>query len=71
MWSVIKGFFWLVVFLVLMFVIGRIFFFEIARTDSYSMVPNILAGLFRAADVLQVTFELGFLHLKLVALAPQ
>ena len=44
MWSVIKGFFWLVVFLALMLIIGRIFFFEIARTDSYTMVPNILAG---------------------------
>lgn len=44
MLTFIKGIFWIVVFLALVLIIGRIFFFEIARTDSYSMVPNILAG---------------------------
>ncbi len=44
MLTVIKGLFWLVVFLALILIIGRIFFFEIARTDSYNMVPNLLAG---------------------------
>lgn len=42
--KLIKGLFGLTVFLAVLLIIGRIFFFEIARTDSYSMVPNILAG---------------------------
>lgn len=44
MLTLLKGIFWIVVLLALILIIGRIFFFEIARTDSYSMVPNISAG---------------------------
>ena len=39
-----KGLFWIVVFAVLLAVIGRIFFFEIAQTGSASMIPNIVPG---------------------------
>jgi signal peptidase I len=40
----LKNIFGFIVFLVLLAVIGRIFFFEIAKTNSYSMVPNLVPG---------------------------
>lgn len=42
--SLIKGLFWIIVFAVLLAVLGRIFLFEIARTNSFSMIPNLIPG---------------------------
>ncbi|MDD5309669.1 MAG: signal peptidase I [Deltaproteobacteria bacterium] len=39
-----KGVFWIIIFIVIFAVIGRIFFFKIGKTDSYSMVPGLIAG---------------------------
>ena len=40
----LKGLFGVIVFFVLIAVIGKIFIFDIARTDSYSMIPNLIPG---------------------------
>jgi signal peptidase I len=42
--ALIKGLAWIVLFFVASALIGRIFFFEVATTHSYSMVPNLIAG---------------------------
>ena len=42
--SLIKGLFWLVVFTIFLAILGRIFLFEIAQTNTYAMVPNIMPG---------------------------
>jgi signal peptidase I len=42
--KLLKGLFGLLVFLAVLLVIGRIFFFQIAQTKSYSMVPNLMSG---------------------------
>jgi signal peptidase I len=39
-----KGIFWIIIFIVIFAVIGRIFFFKIGKTDSYAMVPDLIAG---------------------------
>ena len=40
----LKGLFIFILFLVVLAVIGRLFLFELAQTNSYSMVPNLVAG---------------------------
>ncbi len=40
----LKGLFKVSVIIATLFVIGRIFFFQVARTENYSMVPNLLSG---------------------------
>lgn len=42
--KIITHLFGFIVVIVLLAVIGRIFFFQIVRTDSYSMVPTLVAG---------------------------
>ena len=42
--SFFKGLVWLLVLFALVAVIGRIFFFEVVQTNSYSMVPSLLPG---------------------------
>lgn len=42
--KLLKGLFVLILVLVILAVIGRLFFFELAKTSSYSMVPNLIAG---------------------------
>jgi signal peptidase I len=40
----LKGVFWLIFFAVIIAVIGRVFFFKVGKTDSYAMVPGLIAG---------------------------
>jgi signal peptidase I len=40
----LKGLFFFVVIVVLLAVLGRIFLFELVQTNSYSMVPTLVAG---------------------------
>lgn len=42
--ALIKFIFWLAVFLAVLAVIGRIFLFHVAQTNSFSMVPNLIPG---------------------------
>jgi signal peptidase I len=42
--TLLKGLFWILVLLVLLAVLGRIFLFEVAKTDSDGMVPNLIPG---------------------------
>lgn len=42
--SLFKGLFWLAILVALVAVIGRMLFFEIVQTTSYSMVPNLFPG---------------------------
>jgi signal peptidase I len=42
--TLLKLLFWTVVVLVLLAVLGRIFIFNVARTHSYAMVPNLVPG---------------------------
>ena len=42
--SLIKGLLWLVIVAVTLTIIGRIFFFEVAQTESFSMIPSIMPG---------------------------
>ena len=39
-----KGIFWILFFGAVITIIGRVFFFNIAKTNSYAMVPNLLPG---------------------------
>ena len=42
--SLIKGLFWLTVFILFLGILGRIFLFDIAQINTYAMVPNIMPG---------------------------
>ncbi len=42
--KLLKGILKLLVFLTVLIIIGKIFFFDVARTNSYAMVPNLLPG---------------------------
>ncbi len=40
----LKGLFYLLIVLLALAVLGRIFFFQLGRTQSYSMIPNLVPG---------------------------
>ncbi len=42
--SLFKGVFWLAALIALVAVVGRMFFFEVVQTTSYSMVPGLFPG---------------------------
>jgi len=42
--SLLKFLFGLIVVIAVLAIVGRIFLFEVAQTNSYSMVPNLIAG---------------------------
>ncbi|MCP4600543.1 MAG: signal peptidase I [Proteobacteria bacterium] len=44
MFSALRKLFKLIVFLAVVAIIGRIFFFDVAETNSHSMIPNLVPG---------------------------